>query len=280
LYSSSLNVGISNRKKGVLGLCARVEFECRKCGTVVSLEQYELDRFCPDCGTFLRARRLRIDRVKTYKRDERIEINRDDINVNSLYYEYIHYSPVDAGGGVVFKTVDSWISARKQAYLKFREKFYPDKIHDLEQISKDFKEWLLFRNNLSWTTLQRTGYQALRKPERLADLLFLLQNDELDVGERVRRGLKGKEKVRGIGQGILTALLHTFYDDKYCVWNSRTKETLEILRRPPKMRTGSDIGETYKEVNGKLHELAEELSTDLTTIDGFMWFISKHVRFI
>ena len=90
--------------------------------------------------------------------------------------------------------------------------------------------------------------------------------------------MKGKEKVRGIGQGILTALLHTFYDDKYCVWNSRTQETLEILRRPPK--TYSDIGKTYKEVNRELHGLAEELSTDLTTIDGFMWFISKHVRFI
>jgi DNA-directed RNA polymerase subunit RPC12/RpoP len=263
---------------GFLGLSAHVEFECRKCGTIVSLEQYESDRFCPKCGTFLQAKRLRIDRVKAEKRDERIEISREDINVNSLFYEYTHYSPIDAGGGVVFKTVDSWIFARKQAYQEFRKKFSPAKVYDIEQISKDFKEWLLFRNNLSWTTLQRTGYQALKKPERLANLLFLLQNDELDVAERIRRGLKGKEKVRGIGQGILTALLHTFYDDKYCVWNSRTQETLEILRRPPKTR--SDIGKTYKEVNKELHALAEELNTDLTTIDGFMWFISKHVRFI
>lgn len=30
------------------------EFVCRKCGKVVSFEQYALDRFCPDCGTFLR----------------------------------------------------------------------------------------------------------------------------------------------------------------------------------------------------------------------------------
>jgi len=33
------------------------EFECRKCGKVVSFSQYKLDRFCPDCGTFLRLRR-------------------------------------------------------------------------------------------------------------------------------------------------------------------------------------------------------------------------------
>jgi len=31
-----------------------VEFVCRKCGKIVSFEQYALDRFCPDCGTFLR----------------------------------------------------------------------------------------------------------------------------------------------------------------------------------------------------------------------------------
>ncbi len=256
-----------------------IEFECRKCGTVVSREQYELDRFCPKCETFLRPKILKIARAREgAKRSERLKINRDDINIDSLFYKYLHYSPIYVGGGIVFETVDSWIFVRKQAYQKFRKEFSPDRLHNIQEISKDFKEWLLFKNNLSWTTLQRTGYQALKNPERLAKLLFLLQNDNLDIETRVRRGLRGKEKIRGIGQGILTALLHTFYDDKYCVWNRRTQETLEILRRPP--RKHSDIGRTYKEVNIKTHELTKELKTDLTTIDGFMWFISKHVRFI
>jgi hypothetical protein len=245
---------------------------------VVSLEKYESDRFCPNCGTLLQAKRLKIDRVKAGKKKERMEIHRDDINIYSLWYEYMHRSPIDVGGGVVFKTVDSWISARKQAYAEYSKKFSPDKLHDLDRVLRDFKDWLLFRNNLSWTTFQRTGYQALKKPERPAELLFLLQNEKMDVGERVRRGLKGEKKVNGIGQGILTALLHTFYNEKYCVWNSRTKDTLEILRRPPK--THSDIGRTYKDVNSKLHELAEKLNADLTTIDGFMWFISKEVQFL
>jgi hypothetical protein len=30
-----------------------VEFKCRKCGTVVSHEEYNKSRFCPNCGTFL-----------------------------------------------------------------------------------------------------------------------------------------------------------------------------------------------------------------------------------
>ena len=175
-------------------------------------------------------------------------------------------------------SVDAWISAKKRAYENFRKRFSIEKLLDFDYLSRIFKDWLLFRNNLSWTTLQRTGYQALKKPDRLAELLILLRNDKIDVGVRVRRGLRGNEKVRGIGQGILTALLHTFFDDKYCVWNSRTKDTLRILRRP--LRSYSDIGKSYKAVNNKLHELAQELDTDLTTIDGFMWFISKHVGFI
>ena len=30
-----------------------LEYKCRRCGNVVSSQQYISDRFCPDCGTFL-----------------------------------------------------------------------------------------------------------------------------------------------------------------------------------------------------------------------------------
>jgi ribosomal protein L37E len=33
------------------------EFACRRCGTTVSYKQYQLDRFCPKCGTFLQPKR-------------------------------------------------------------------------------------------------------------------------------------------------------------------------------------------------------------------------------
>lgn len=253
------------------------EFECRKCGLVVPLEKYQSDKFCPNDGTLLRPKILKIA-IKSRGEQKRIEIHRDDINIDSLWYKYIHDTPFHVGYGAVFKAVDSWIFARKQAYTEFRKQFSPDKLYDVDRIQRDFKDWLLFRNNLSWTTFQRTGYQALKNPKRIAELLLFLQNEELDVKERVRSGVDGKRKVPGIGRGILTALLHTFYDEKYCVWNSRTADTLKILRRPPKIHL--DVGKTYGEVNSKLHELSEELDTDLTTLDGFMWFISKRIQFI
>ncbi len=254
-----------------------VEFECRKCGKVVSNEQYDLDRFCPVCETLLRVRTVNIDLVKAGKKLKRLEIKEGDINLDSLFYKFKEYSPVDVGGGKAFKSVDAWISARKFVYVNFREHFSIEKLLDFDYLKRNFKDWLLFRNNLSWTTLQRTGYKALENPERLAKLIVLLQNEDLDVGVRVRRGLNGAEKVSGIGPGILTGLLHTFFDDKYCVWNTRTKDTLKILRRPPAIYR--NIGDNYNAVNDKLHEMAKDLNTDLTTIDGFMWFISKHVKF-
>jgi len=256
------------------------EFECSKCGLTISIEQYEKSKFCPECGTFLRAKRLKIDRriISTDLKPK--EIKREDVNVESLFYEYLHLSPIDAGG-VRFKDVNYWVSARKRAYKEYRNKFSPNKLHDLGRVKKDFKEWLLFKNNLSWTTFQRTGYFALRNPELLADLLFLLQDEEIDVSTRVYMGLRGKEKVYGIGQGILTALLHTFFDNKYGVWNSRTKDTLEILRRTPiSLSEHLHVGQVYKRVNIELITLTRELKTNLTTLDGFMWYISKYVRFI
>ncbi len=61
----------------------------------------------------------------------------------------------------------------------------------------------------------------------------------------------------GIGQRILAALMQTLNNERYRVWNSRTQDTLEILRRSPRKYT--NIGAKYKEINRKLQELANEL---------------------
>lgn len=36
-----------------MGQALDAKSECRKCGKIVSFEQYERDKFCPDCGMFL-----------------------------------------------------------------------------------------------------------------------------------------------------------------------------------------------------------------------------------
>jgi hypothetical protein len=252
-----------------------IEYECRKCKKVFSWRFYEKCKFCPDCETRLR---MKILKIPVKPKMEKIEIKSSDINLDALFYKYINFKPVDVGGGLVFPSVTAWISARCQAYKTFRKVFSSDEMTNADYVLKKFKEWLLFRNNLSWTTLHRTGYQSLNKPDRLVDLLIYLQDSSVSLEKKVWHSIKGKYSINGIGQGIITALLHTFDNEKNCVWNSRTIETLDILRRPPKNFV--HVGKAYVEVNKIVQQLANELSTDLTTIDGFMWFISKWVKIL
>jgi len=252
-----------------------IDFECHKCKKVYSQQQYELSQFCPVCGNLLMPRRLKTN-IKFQKNEiKTIEVRPEDINLESLFYEFKNFQYLAPGDGKVFKTVDEWIWARKEAYKYYQEKFVLNET-DHEKLAQIYKEWLLFKNNLSWTTLQRTGYYALKEPKQLKNLLVLMRDESLDIGDRITRGLEGSEKVYGMGVGILTAFLHTMFPEKYGVWNIRTKETLSLLHLEPQVQL--NIGLMYKEVNNKLYELANVVKSDLTTIDGFMWYVSKRVK--
>ena len=115
--------------------------------------------------------------------------------------------------------------------MEYRKKFSPSNLSNLLVVTRNFQRWLLFRNNLSWTTLQGTATLALKHPEKTAKLLLLLQNEDIEIASRVRNALQGHDRISGIGQGIVTALLHTFNDDKYGVWNNRTIDALKKLHR-------------------------------------------------
>ena len=91
----------------------------------------------------------------------------------------------------------------------------------------------------------------------LANLLLSFRTKNIEIASRIRSALQGANKINGIGQGIATALLHTFNNEKYGVWNSRTVDTLRKLHRPT--FPSDDLGETYKRVNNTLNTLAKEL---------------------
>lgn len=205
-----------------------------------------------------------------------VKLTRDQINVATLFAEFQKLENFKGGEGVCFRDVDEWIIARKKAYLDFRERFSQRKLVSWEKLENDFRDFLHFKNNMSWTTLYRTGLQAIQNMERLWKLLMFLQDESIDVATRVRKGLQGEYYCRGIGQNILTALLHTFNHDKYGVMNNRTEDTLKMLRRRPTQTV--DLGHRYVSINRELLQLRDELETELTTIDGFMWYVSKRIE--
>lgn len=255
------------------------EYECRKCSKVFSIEEYSKSVFCPSCGSHLWPKHVRPPHSRKKETEiEPVSLTPDLINVHTLFAEYFRLHDFNCGESIVLDNVPLWIAARRKAYAEFRERFSQDKLVDWEKLDEDFRQFLYFKNNLSWTTLYRSGLKALLDLERLWKLLVFVQDESVDVEVRVRQGLQGAYYCQGIGRNILTALLHTFNPDKYCVWNSRTEDTLEIIRRAP--RPTSDAGKKYVAINNALSQLGAELDTDLTTIDGFMWFISKKVKIL
>ena len=104
-------------------------------------------------------------------------------------------------------------------------------------------------------------------------------DDSIDVSSRVNNALIGKTHVDGVGKNIATGIIHVCdTEDKYGVWNSRTEETLQLLKRAP--THALTPGETYTRINQELSQLKIELATDLLVVDSFMWYISKRVKVI
>jgi hypothetical protein len=230
---------------------------CLACDKEFDIETYKKSKFCPICGKYLQVTEVGGPVPPSIK---------------EMWNTYLT-SQIEVSPGFFFPSAKEWVKRRKAVYKVYREKFSPANLNHLEGVKENFGSWLLFSNNLSWTTLQRTATQALENPKQLSNLLLNLQNEKVEVASRIRNSLQGSDKIRGIGQGIVTALLHTFYDNKYGVWNSRTIDTLRIFNQPT--FPSDDLGATYTRVNATLIRLTKELDTDLTTLDGFMWFVSK-----
>lgn len=193
--------------------------------------------------------------------------------VAALFDAFMDIKGVEAGEGFVFDNVPLWISSRKKAREKYSDRLASTRVAKDENWCDDFKDFLYFKHNQSWTTLYRRGLEALSEPKKLREMLIFIQDESIDIGRRVRESLDGEYKCSGIGKNIVTALLHTFNPNKYGVWNTKTDKTLKAIGRMPIMT--SDIGKNYAAINEKLKALAIELKTDLATINGFMWFVSS-----
>jgi len=253
-----------------------IKYRCRDCGREFSFEEYKSIKYCPDC-------RRALQEIRFYNPDPTVgdkgqkKLTPEQAQINKLWPVYMN-SPIDVTTKYTFTNVNEWVRRRNLVYSEYRKKFLPDNLNNFDVLKRNFHSWLMFRNNLSWTTLQRTGASALEHPQKLSNLLLNLQNENVDIAYRIRSALQGPNKIDGLAEGIVTALLHTFNNEKYGVWNSRTVDTLQKLHCPT--FPSDDLGETYKRVNNTLNGLAKDLNTNLTTLDGFMWFVSKKYEFL
>ncbi len=253
-----------------------IKYRCSKCLQEVAPEANNRKMFCSEasCGGFLE--KVYIDDPDINEGEKRENLPPSSAYVEKLWPVYLN-NPIEISAGRTFSSVELWVKRRKEVYVEYRYKFAPERLNNLKALQRNFESWLHFRNNFSWTMLERAATNAIEHPQSIAKLLITLQNENIEIGKRVGSALQGAVKVTGIGQGIVTALLHTFNNEKYGVWNSRTVDTLKKLHRST--FPSDDFGESYKRVNKILNDIAQETHSDLTTVDGFMWFVSKKYNF-
>ncbi len=175
-----------------------LKYRCPRCSLEVSYEAYKLSSFCPNCGSHLQEIRFSVRAVPQGSGEPK-GLKPEDAYITKLFPVYLK-SPIEVSVNNRFY-VNEWVGLRKQAYVEYRQKFSPDNLADLQVVRRNFHSWLLFRNNLSWTTLQRTAGSALEHPQKLARLLCSLQNEDIEVADRVRSALQGTDKIDGIGKG-------------------------------------------------------------------------------
>jgi DNA-directed RNA polymerase subunit RPC12/RpoP len=248
------------------------EYECKTCGRIFGIEQYRKDPYCPDCRNRIWPKFV----VKPKPADIQPIDPSPKVNLATIFAEFNFLVNFDCGEGDLVKSVPYWFNQRRKAYADFRSRLNQGKLVSYEKLCEDYRQFLYFENNHSWTTLYRKGLKALETPEKLWKLVTFIQDESVPIHDRIQETLEGDYYIFGIGKNISTGLLHMFYPDKYGVWNNRTEETLHLVRRKPV--AAIDIGGKYIAVNSELKKLAKELDTDLTTIDGLMWYVSKRLK--
>jgi hypothetical protein len=97
--------------------------------------------------------------------------------------------------------------------------------------------------------------------------------DLVDENRPVAERMLSATGIKGMGKGIITAILHVAYPKKYGVWNNTSHEGLVELGLFPDIPRGASFGERYAAVNNVLTLLADELQIDLWTLDTLWWYL-------
>lgn len=165
-------------------------------------------------------------------------------------------------------TVLEWFERRRAAKEKFGFLFNSANLEKLNR--DDFISFLYFEHNQSWTGLYRRGTAAAEHFDEVKKAMAYLQDESIDIKNRINEVLGGRFAVKGMGKNLATAILHVCDNsDRYGVWNNMAEGTLELLGLLPKMST--DRGEAYTQINEVLNIIKRELNTDLARVDCFMY---------
>jgi len=157
------------------------------------------------------------------------------------------------------------IVARDEVLARYSPMFQPQAI---AQISEDaLRSFLYFENNKHWTGLNRQVNRVCADMPATRQALVDLVDETQPIETRMERAAA----IKGMGKGIITAILHVAYPDRYGVWNNTSDATLVELGLMPTVGRGARFGERYAAINRVMVQVATAIDVDLWTLDALWW---------
>lgn len=160
------------------------------------------------------------------------------------------------------------LEAKDEVLARYSPAFQPGRIEFIEE--DVLRSFLYIENNRHWSGLNRQVNRVCADMTATRAALGGLVDESRPIVTR----MQSVTNIKGMGKGIITAILHVAYPDKYGVWNNTSNDGLSELGLLPVPVRGASFGERYAAVNEVLVNLARALDLDLWTLDTIWWYLS------
>lgn len=160
------------------------------------------------------------------------------------------------------------LEAKDEVLARYSPAFQPGRIEIIEE--DVLRSFLYIENNRHWSGLNRQVNRVCADMMATRAALGSLVDETRPIASR----MQPITDIKGMGKGIITAILHVAYPDKYGVWNNTSSDGLTELGLFPLPVRGASFGERYAAVNEVLVGLAKALDVDLWTLDTIWWYLS------
>lgn len=104
------------------------------------------------------------------------------------------------------------IAAKEAVLARYSPNFQPGEIASISE--ETLRSFLYFENNRHWTGLNRQVNRICVDMESTRTALIALVDSTRPLSER----MEAATSIRGMGKGIITAILHVAYPDDFGVW--------------------------------------------------------------
>ncbi|OWV49693.1 hypothetical protein CDZ96_04770 [Mameliella alba] len=165
------------------------------------------------------------------------------------------------------REVSEILEAKDSVLARYSPTFQPNQISHIEE--DVLRSFLYFENNRHWTGLNRQVNRICGDMATTRVALTHLVDESRPIADR----LQPVTDIRGMGKGIITAILHVAYPDRYGVWNNTSHAGLMELGLMPDIPRGAQFGTRFAAVNEVFVALSQVLDIDLWTLDAAWWFL-------